>query len=220
MSKLIQISCGLIFRTCSLAGCEGQAQKLSSEPSKPPVEAVASKTEDNRVGASTVSSSSQDPQLSQPVPITVADTPPAKAPPSLIAEPDGIVPLTFDTIDLKKLIPGVTSEIEAAKQLPKWLRDLDGRRVRIRGFMLPLFQETGIEAFTLDRDLRVMNFGPNPPVSSLCDVKLRKGVTTDYIENRPFEVVGVFHIGANVVPGEFYSLDDAVISHIPRKPKP
>lgn len=137
----------------------------------------------------------------------------------MVVDADGIVSLSFADFDLKKIVPGVTSEAEAAKQLPQWLRDLDSRRVRIRGFMYPAFQETGLETFTLDRDIRVMNFGPNPPVSSLCDVKLRKGVTTDYIENRPFEVVGVFHIGANVVPGEFYSLDDAVISHIPSKPK-
>ena len=40
---------------------------------------------------------------------------------------------------------------------------------------------------------------------------MRDGQTTDYIVDRPFDVVGVFHIGDVVSPGKLYTLDDAIV---------
>ena len=45
-------------------------------------------------------------------------------------------------------------------------------------------------------------------------VTMRKGKTTDYIPNRPFDLVGVFHIRPEEEDGDFYQLyviDDAMI---------
>ena len=95
--------------------------------------------------------------------------------------------------------------------MPKWLKDLDGKRVRVRGFMFPSFEDTNIRGFTLARDNQICCFGRNPLVYDLVDVFMRKGESTDYIQNRPFDVIGVFHIGDSIIPGELYSLDDAVV---------
>ena len=45
-------------------------------------------------------------------------------------------------------------------------------------------------------------------------VMMREGVTTDYILNRPFDVVGVFHIKPRDLDGkvmQLYMMDDAVV---------
>ena len=133
-----------------------------------------------------------------------------KPPPLTVVGPEDAVQISFDDLDLTKLIPDITSEDEAAKQLPEWLQKLHSRRVRIRGFMLPTFAETDLSSFILARDI-TFNFGPVTRASSIIDVTLREGVTSDYIVDRPFDVAGVLRIGETVEPGAFYRLDDAVI---------
>ena len=135
----------------------------------------------------------------------------AKRPPLTVVGPEDAVRVSFDDLDLTKLVPDIVSEDEAAKQLPEWLRKLDGRRVRIRGFMLPTSMENDLSSFVLTRDTSAMGFGPTPRVSSIIETTLREGITTDYIQDRAFDVAGVFHLGENVLPGEFYRLDDAII---------
>ena len=133
-----------------------------------------------------------------------------KQPPLTVVGPEDAVQISFDDLDLTKLVPDVPSEDEAAKQLPEWLQKLHSRRVRIRGFMLPTFAETDLSSFILARDI-TFNFGPVTRASSIIDVTLREGVTSDYIVDRPFDVAGVLRIGETVEPGAFYRLDDAVI---------
>jgi hypothetical protein len=102
----------------------------------------------------------------------------------------------------------------APELMPEWLKDLDGQRIRIRGFMYPPFQQTGNEFFQLARDNQICCFGKNPKIYDLFPVVMRDGVTADYILNRPFDVVGVFHIKAETVDGELqriYLIDDAIV---------
>lgn len=119
--------------------------------------------------------------------------------------------VSFDDFDLLKVLNMEPVTEDAPSRMPKWLKDLDGKRIRVRGFMFPPFEEEDIPIFTLARDNQICCFGRNPLVYDLVDVFMRKGETTDYIQNRPFDVVGVFHIGDSIVPGELYSMDDAVV---------
>lgn len=119
--------------------------------------------------------------------------------------------VSFDDFDLLKVLNMEPVTEDAPSKMPKWLKDLDGKRIRVRGFMFPPFEEENIRAFTLARDNQICCFGRNPLVYDLVDVFMRKGEATDYIQNRPFDVVGVFHIGDSIIPGELYSMDDAVV---------
>ena len=121
--------------------------------------------------------------------------------------------VTFDDVDLEKVFEIKESELskDTTQHFPQWLRKLDGQKVRMRGFMYPPFQASELVGFTLTRDTSACCFGPNPKVCYLIDVWMKKGKTTDYIENRPFDVVGVFHIGEEVAPGKLYTIDDAVV---------
>jgi hypothetical protein len=119
--------------------------------------------------------------------------------------------VSFDDYDLLKVLNMDPVTEDAPSRMPKWLKDLDGKRIRVRGFMMPTFQEEDIRGFTLARDNELCCFGRNPLVYDLVDVFMRKGESTDYIDGRPFDVVGVFHIGDSITPGELYSLDDAIV---------
>jgi len=125
--------------------------------------------------------------------------------------PEKVLRVSFDDFDLLKVLNMDPVTEDAPSRMPKWLKDLDGKRIRLKGFMYPQFEETGIRGFVFARDNEICCFGRNPLVYDLVDVFLRKGETTDYIQNRPFDVVGVFHIGDSVAPGELYSMDDAVV---------
>ena len=119
--------------------------------------------------------------------------------------------VSFDDVDLLKILNMDPVIPEAPKMMPDWLKQLDGKRVRIRGFMIPPFSETDVRAFTLARDTQLCCFGRNPLPYDLIDVFLKEGAATEYIELRPFDVVGVFHIGEEIEPGYLYSIDDAVV---------
>lgn len=129
--------------------------------------------------------------------------------------PPGNVPqVSYDDIDLLKVMNMEPVTPQAPELMPQWLKDLDGKRIRIRGFMYPPFQQTGNEYFLLARDNQICCFGKNPKIYDLFPVVLKEGVTTDYILNRPFDVVGVFHIKAETLDGEMerlYMIDDAIV---------
>jgi hypothetical protein len=122
--------------------------------------------------------------------------------------------VSYDDIDLLKVLNMDPVLSDAATYMPAWLKALDGRRIRIRGFMYPTFQQTGVHAFGLARDNQICCFGRNPKIYDVFDVVLHEGTTTNYIPNRPFDVVGVFHIRPEVDAGQLYRLyemDDATV---------
>lgn len=128
--------------------------------------------------------------------------------------PDGALRVSYDDLDLLKVLNMDPVPVDAADHFPKWLKNLDGKRIRIRGFMYPPFQETDIPFFVLARDNQICCFGRDPKRYDVIDVVMRDGVTTDYIQNRPFDVVGVFHIAPEASGGELYQLyviDDAIV---------
>ncbi len=97
--------------------------------------------------------------------------------------------LTFDDIkfDMDK-----EAEFDRAFLTDK-INDLDGKRIRIRGYILPSFKQTNISKFILVRDNQECCFGPG---AALCDcilVKLEKGQEIDFTV-RPITVTGTFYL--------------------------
>ena len=78
--------------------------------------------------------------------------------------------------------------------------------------MFPPFQDTGIRGFVLARDNQICCFGRTPKEYDLVDIFLRKGVSTHYIQNRPFDVVGTFRIKSEIEKyTAMYELEDAIV---------
>ncbi len=76
---------------------------------------------------------------------------------------------------------------------------LEGQHVRLRGFILPSFQQTGIKQFVLVRDNMECCFGPGAALYDCVYVEMAPGQTADYTIY-PVAVEGVFHIKEWVGP--------------------
>ena len=102
--------------------------------------------------------------------------------------------VSYDDIDLLKVLNMEPVPIDAPDHFPEWLKSLNGKPIRIRGFMFPTYEATGLTGFTLARDNGICCFVRQPKIYDIIGVKLGEGITTDYIEGRPFDVEGVFRI--------------------------
>jgi hypothetical protein len=131
-----------------------------------------------------------------------------------VVGPEGAIRVSYDDINLLKVINMEPVTLDAPKHMPEWLRKLDGKRIRIRGFMSPTFEQTGLRAFLMGRDNQACCFPGRAKIYDLFLVRMREGVTTDFIDNRPFDIVGVFSIKPLVEDDtlyQLYQIDDAVV---------
>jgi len=129
-------------------------------------------------------------------------------------EEDEKLRISYDDLDLLKILGMDEVKPGAEKYFPDWLQELDGKRIVLRGFMYPPYSETGIKRFAFARDNQICCFGRNPKIYDLFLVTLKDGETTDYIANRPFDVAGTFHIEPVVEDGELlqmYEIRNAVV---------
>ncbi|MBI1344695.1 hypothetical protein GC163_00250 [bacterium] len=127
---------------------------------------------------------------------------------------DQALRVSYDDLDLLKVLNMEPVPDDATKYFPEWLQQLHGQKVRIRGFMYPTFESSGIEQFVLARDNQICCFGRDPKVYDLISVTLQPNKPTDYIPNRPFDVVGTFHIDLLAEGGKplgLYWLEDAQV---------
>lgn len=128
--------------------------------------------------------------------------------------PQNALRVSYDDLDLLKVLNMEPVPEDAVKHFPSWLKALDGRKVRVRGFMYPTFQATGIDQFVLARDNQICCFGRNPKVYDLVSVQMKERETTDYIQNRPFDVIGTFRIDLIAEGGKpmgLYWLEDSIV---------
>ena len=109
-------------------------------------------------------------------------------PTTSLAENGKVKEITFDDIkfDMKKGDPFERS------MLTKKIEELDGQTVRIRGYMLPSFQQKGITQFVLVRDNLECCFGPGAALFDCVVVEL-KGTTATFTV-KPIAVEGTFKI--------------------------
>ncbi|RLS83763.1 MAG: DUF3299 domain-containing protein [Planctomycetota bacterium] len=77
--------------------------------------------------------------------------------------------------------------------LPPAVDALQGQSVRIRGYILPSFQQRGITQFVLVRDNMECCFGPGALLHDCVVVRMRPGKSADF-SIRPVAVAGSFRI--------------------------
>ncbi len=229
----LMLAAGAVLIT-TLAGCghsEGKASNSNSTATVTlgsPADEPASKVEPTNVQPASASqpvaseASSANDQPDEKKPLTASDS--ANANPSTnstpadetrsfkIEGPEQAIRVSFDDVDLLKVLNLDPVPADAPERLPKWLKALDGKRIRVRGFMFPPFQDTDIRGFVLARDNQICCFGRTPKEYDLIDTFMRKGVATHYIQGRPFDVVGVFHIKSEIEKyTAMYELEDAIV---------
>lgn len=108
--------------------------------------------------------------------------------------PAHVIRLSYDDLDLEKLIGIGAMTAEATDKIPDSIKRLQGKEVVLRGFMKPPRISTDLPQFVQVRDTGMCCFGPIARIYHATIVTLKDGTTTDYIERTPFDVVGTFRI--------------------------
>lgn len=208
-----------LVTACTLAwlvGCEQPSYSSHSEPAGPALSQAASSPSELSEGDANddaaAEAASPSPAVATTEPATVEATPtaneaaPAETAESPSAKLDEAAPaaakgngakedksatkdLTFDDIKFDIEKDGLfersmlTPEIEA----------LVGRTIRIRGYILPTFQQSNIRNFVLVRDNMECCFGPGAALYDCIVVDMVPGQSTNFT-TRPVAVEGTFGI--------------------------
>ena len=125
--------------------------------------------------------------------------------------------MSYDDIDLLKVLNMDPVPANAATMMPAWLKGLEGKRIRIRGFMYPTFQQTGDSRRSGDRARSSETLLLRPQSENLRPLRrphARRRHDRLSCRTEPFDVVGVFHIRPEAEAGKLYHLyemDDATV---------
>ena len=119
----------------------------------------------------------------------------------------GALRLTYDDLNLFKVLNMEPVTSDAVSWMPEWMTSLNGKRVRIRGFMFPSFMAEDLDRFVLLRDNQACCYGPGAKVYDFIEVHMQSGTTTNYIPlNQAFDVVGRLKIDLQFVDSSIYAL--------------
>lgn len=126
-------------------------------------------------------------QASAPASLSIKQADPVASPPAEAAQRR--VDRDFDDIkfDIEPDAPFDRS------MLTDEIRGLDGREIRIRGYILPTAQQRGIKQFVLVRDNQECCFGPGAALYDCILVTMDPGKSTEF-SIRPVAVEGEFTI--------------------------
>jgi hypothetical protein len=89
---------------------------------------------------------------------------------------------------------------DGLKGMPKRLRELDGKKVLMTGFMLPIDEVENIKEFLLVQSLWSCCYGQPPDIHGIVRVVMPKGKPTDYFFD-PLKIVGTFKVEATMMDG-------------------
>ena len=101
--------------------------------------------------------------------------------------------VTFDEISAWPYEDGL-------KGMPKRCKELDGKKVLMTGFMLPIDEVQNIKEFLLVQSLWSCCYGQPPDINGIVRVVMPKGKTTDYFFD-PLKIIGTFKVEATVMDG-------------------
>ena len=123
----------------------------------------------------------------EPLPPAAAAAPPAAA--RSISAPSPLREITFDDLklELQKGDPFTPD------RLTPRVTELERQRVRIRGYILPSFQQSGLTQFVLVRDNQECCFGPGAALHDCVVVRMQPGRTAEF-SIRPVAVEGRFRV--------------------------
>lgn len=92
---------------------------------------------------------------------------------------------------------------------PPGALSLEGKKVLVKGYMMPGAQMSGINEFMLVRDRGECCFGGNPKITDRIDVRLNNRGGTDY--RFAVKVAGTLHVDPSRSRGVYYYLEGAEV---------
>ncbi len=113
-------------------------------------------------------------------------------------EPGKAMNVTFD------ILSGYDFEKE---QIPELVKSLDGQRVAITGFMLPVDFDGGkVRSFLLLQNQMACCFGMTPKENEFVYVEMSNGESTKYMPDWPLTVVGKLEVGKKLLVNSIYRI--------------
>ena len=109
------------------------------------------------------------------------------------------VPLTFKTLMSWEY------EVSSNPPPPEKVKTLDGRKVRLTGFMYPLQEGKSIQYFCLLRTTQTCCYGPRPQYNQYVFVEMEKPTTFHRLE--PVSCVGKFKVDPAPDEGFIYRME-------------
>jgi hypothetical protein len=186
--SLAVLGSGCSRESAAHAGARRQAESTDASPAN-----SVAKTSGEQPSAS-------DTKTDQPVlataagsRLTVESKPPAPVP--------ATKEITFDEVklDMKKGDPYDSS------LLTEKVKKLDGKPIRIRGYILPSFKQSGLKQFVLVRDNQECCFGPGALLHDCIVVEMMEPATAEF-SVRPVSVEGVFSIRELKLDGKYLAI--------------
>jgi hypothetical protein len=188
---------------CSiLSGCAPQTSREPTDTTTTAGSAVD--------GSSVVVATSTDSApASTPDPAeTASDSPAARVEP---ADQATAMEISFDDIQL----PIQPDMVFRPFMLTDRVKELDGKRIRIHGYMLPDTKTKGITQFVMLKNMEC-KFGPGGQADHLINVLMNEGLTARFRED-PISVEGVLKIKPFTGPdGNTWSLYDLACDRVER----
>lgn len=116
-----------------------------------------------------------------------------------ITQPGKAITVTFDLL----------SGYDYAKEpMPEIVKSLEGQRVAVTGFMLPLdFDENTVKNFLLLQSQAACCFGMTPEENEFVYVEMSGGKSARYMPDVPITVVGKIEIGKKLLVDGIYSME-------------
>lgn len=103
--------------------------------------------------------------------------------------PEGYIPISYEPLQPK-----------GADMIPPSAKELDGKKVYIKGYMYPTDQTTQIKEFVLCRDNGTCCFGGQPKLTDMIQVKLKEPLALDYHTGLRY-IAGNFKVEQSQAPG-------------------
>jgi len=167
-----------------------------TEPAAPLVEPAAPANNESATAAATPAATNPATRpTTEPTAVALAPDPlgrkpaPPARPRALKAKPDGLEEITFDDV---KLEIGRDDRFEPEHKTSK-VQELENKRIRIRGYILPTFQQTGIKQFVLVRDNLECCFGPGAALYDCIVVDMLPDKSATF-SIKPVSVEGTFSV--------------------------
>lgn len=127
--------------------------------------------------------------------------------------PAGVLRVKFRDLTITGDPKSVTPET-ARSLIPASIQEMDGAQIRISGFMYPPNAETDLQGFMLVSERHYWNWGRSISLDEKIGVRMKAGTTTDYIQGRPFDVVGRLRAAPRLLEGKpvfLYMIEDAEV---------
>ena len=121
------------------------------------------------------------------------------------------IPNLEQTANVKDAVAGDDQKADALKrpkdQVPAPIKALNGKKISIQGFMIPIKLDKGAtKEFLLVKDQSVCCWGRVPRMNEWVSIKMTGDKTTKFIPDQPVTIFGVLQVGEEIDKGEVMSL--------------